>query len=306
MVVRVLIAGAAGFLGLASVRAFVAAGHEVRGLVRTREQIPRIRATGGIPVLGDLLDPSSLGAAVHGVELVVHLAQLADGTVSERRSVRVDGGRNLLEASSGAGVRRFVVGSGYWVYADNPGVVSEESPIAPRSISRVNYETEELVRSAVGPAALDWLIVRPGMVYGDGSWFAAMAAELRARTYHYIEPGSNYLSPISLPDAASAIATISIRSPPSETYLVVDDSPVTTREFAEFVADQMGFKPPTAIPLEEAERAWGTDLAALNAASRRGSNSKLRGLGWAPKDPSFRTGVPRVLASLGKAEEPAA
>lgn len=292
-------AGAAGFIGRSVVQACSKAGHEVRGLVRSPDQLDRVADDGGKPLLGDLLDPQSLDAPVSGCDAVIHLAQPSDGNLEQMRAVRVDGGRNLAAAARRAGVSRLLVGSGYWVYGTNPEVLTETSPIAPMSLSKVNFETEEVVRATMGGGALAPVVARPGMVYGDGSWFGSMVREMRAGSYAFVGDGANYLSPVHRQDAGEAFRVICENWHPAETYLVVDDAPVTTREFATFVSDHLKIAPAQSISLEKASEEWGGEIALLSSASRRASNAKLRSLGWTPRYRSFRDGVPAVLDAMG-------
>ncbi len=295
---RVAVVGAAGFLGGEVVRSLSAAGHEVRGLVRRSEQRDAVLRRGGIPVLGDVVTGRGLEEALAGCEQVVHLAQTDSPDIEARRQVRVDGARQLVRTAAAAGVRRIVVGSGYWVYRSNPGEIVEGSPLEPRSISQVNFEAEMVVRDAAAPGELEAVVVRPGMVYGPGSWFAQMVSELIAGTYRFVADGANFLSPVHLADTGLGFRTLVERGRDGETYLLVDDSPVPTREFAESVAVLVGALPPRGIEPAEAVATWGADLAALESASRRASNAKLRRLGWSPKFPTFRDGVPGVLQAL--------
>ncbi|MCI4340141.1 MAG: NAD-dependent epimerase/dehydratase family protein, partial [Thermoplasmata archaeon] len=295
---RVLVAGAAGFLGREVVRSLAAAGHATVGLVRRPDQLELIRHLGGSPVLGDVVSGTGLASAVAGCDLIVHLAQSGEGELNERRDVRVEGCRRLLEAGRVAKVRRFVVGSGYWVYRTNADTITEESPLDPRSISRINFEAETAARGAAARGEVETVIVRPGMVYGDGSWFRQMVHELRDGSYRYVGDGENFLSPVHLEDAGTAFRTIAERGRTGETYLVADDRPLRTREFASYLAAELRAPPPRGMPPEEAARAWGEDLAVLESASRAVSNTKLRGLGWRPRYPTFRDGVPGVLSTM--------
>ncbi|MFC6885160.1 MULTISPECIES: NAD-dependent epimerase/dehydratase family protein [Actinomadura] len=70
---KVLVTGAAGYVGYAVARRLTAAGHEVSGLVRDagRTLPPGVR-----PVIGDLLDPVALGAVLEPYDGVCHLAAL--------------------------------------------------------------------------------------------------------------------------------------------------------------------------------------------------------------------------------------
>ena len=302
--VRVCVAGAGGFLGLAIVRALSAAGHEVRGLARSPDQAARIRSAGGIAAVGDLLEPSSLLGPLAGCELAVHVAQPSDGDLGRMRRVRVEGATNLIDASKRSGVRRILIGSGYWVYRSSPDLLVEESPLSPLSISKVNFDTEEVARSAALGGTVEAVVVRPGMVYGPGSWFAQMLDGIRKGTYRYVGDGASYLSPVDLEDAGEAFRVIAERWLPGQTFLVVDDRPVTTREFAEFVATSVGAPPPSGIAFTEAAKEWGPDLATLNAASRRASNARLRALGWRPRYPSYIEGIPELLHGSVPAHRP--
>jgi nucleoside-diphosphate-sugar epimerase len=296
---RVAVVGATGFLGRPIVRAFVRAGHPVTGLVRSAAGARVVERDGATPVLGDLLRPETVAPAVRGAAIVVHVAQSDAPSMAERRAVRVEGTRNLMAAMRAEGTEHLVLGSGYWVYASREGSIVEESPVAPRSISQVNFEAEEVVRAGAAHGTLRWQIVRPGMVYGPGSWFAEMAAELASGAYRYIEPGDNFLSPIHYEDLGAAFVRIAKHGAHGATYLAVDDEPVRTRDFAAYVASQLGAPPPRAISAAAAECEWGEDLAALNAASRGASNARLRALGWAPRFPTYREGVPDVLGGPG-------
>jgi len=296
--VRILVSGAAGFLGGAVVRACSRAGHEVQGLVRSPSQEAGVAANGGIAVVGDVTDPTTLTHAVDGCDVVVHLAQARGGPPEAARAVRVDGAAHLLRAATAARAHRFVVGSGYWVYRGGPGWLTEESPLEPIGLAAVNFETEQVARAAGARGAIEVLVVRPGMVYGNGSWFREMVEELRRGSHRFVGDGANRLSPVALEDLGEAYRVILDRGQSGATYLVVDDEPVATREFVDFVAHALRAPRPQGIPLVEAEREWGSEPARLSARDRGASNARLRSLGWVPRDPSFRGGVPPVIRSI--------
>ena len=295
---RVLVAGASGFLGLATVRALALGGHDTIGLVRRADQCEGVRRAGATPQLGDIVTGDGLAEAVRKCDQIVHLAQSSDGDLDERRRVRVEGCARLLAVAQGARVQRIVVGSGYWVYGSNPGIITEDSPLDPRSISLVNFEAETLAREAARRGEIEAIVVRPGMVYGDGSWFRQMVEGLRDGTYRFVEDGANAMSPVHLEDTAAAFRTLVEHGRPGETYLVADDRPVAVREFAGYVAAQTRTVPPRGMSRAEAIVAWGEDLTALESANRRVSNAKLRALGWSPNYPTYLEGVPRILAAI--------
>lgn len=294
---RIVVFGAGGFLGRVVVRSLRRGGHSVVGVVHSASQQDAVVQAGGEPRLGDILSPASIAKVSSGADLAIHLAQPSSGDLAAMRAVRVQGCEALVRTLPSVGVTRLVVGSGYWVYRDNPSILEEGSPLAPMSISQVNFETEEVARRSAS-AGIETVYVRPGMVYGPGSWFGAMVEELRNGTYRYVGDGSGYMSPIHWHDAGEAFRFICEKGGPDETYLTVDDAPMRTREFAQLTASAIGAKPPSGISFEEASRDWGRELALLNLASRQASNRKLRSLGWRPQYPSAREGLSSVLAEL--------
>lgn len=301
---RVAVAGSHGFLGRAVAQALLAGGHTVVGLVRTPSQGDAIRRLGAIPAVADLPTGSGLAEGLAHCDLVVHLAQSRSPDLAERRRVRVLGGQHLLAYAQRAGVRRAIIGSGYWVYAGSDAWIQEESPLEPRSISLVNFETEEIAREAARRGGPIPVFLRPGMVYGNGSWFREMVREIGAGTYRYAGTGEQFLSPIHLEDAAEAFRVVAEDRSTSGTYLVVDDTPVTSREFAEAVSGMLGRPIPRGLEGAAAIQEWGEDLFRLESASRRCRNARLRTLGWAPKFPSYLRGVPGVLGEIESGRPP--
>ncbi len=210
---RVLVVGAGGFLGRAVVRALAEAGHEVRGLVRDAAKGELVRESGGIPFVGDLLDRRALRTAAEGCAAAIHLAAHPSKEEDATR-VRVEGARELLGAAREGGIARVVIGSGYWVYPGMPTVITEESPVDPRGESRANYDAERVGLRANSPGSLDVLVVRPGMVYGPGSWFRQLAVSLRSGGYSVAGDGKNHWSFVSLPDTGTAfVQVLSAESP---------------------------------------------------------------------------------------------
>lgn len=300
---RAFVAGASGFLGRSICRALVAAGYEVRGLHRSPEGAHALSALGVRPLQGTLSDASFLGQAVEGCDVVVHAASahpvmsLAD-PLSVMRQVRVEGGRNLLAAATRHRVRRFLAISGYWVYGDHPGPFTEESAKSPRFLSQVNFEVENVAREAQGTGAIEAVIVQPGMVYGNGSWFKEMVGEIRQGTFRYIGEGKNHWSLVHLFDLGEAVRLLCEKGRPGEEYLVVDDAPIPVKDLADRVAKEIGVPRPTGMPLTQAVKEMGADLTELNSNNQQASNAKLKALGWRPKYPTQAEGLPSVLSEM--------
>jgi uncharacterized protein YbjT (DUF2867 family) len=85
----VVVTGATGTLGRVLVPALQAAGHHVRAMTRTAGTV-----RGTYEVVADVLDPASLGPALEGAEVVVHLAS----NPKKPTKTEVEGTRNVLSA----------------------------------------------------------------------------------------------------------------------------------------------------------------------------------------------------------------
>jgi uncharacterized protein YbjT (DUF2867 family) len=86
----VVVTGATGQLGRVLVPALQKAGHHVRAMTRTAG-----RVRGSYEVVADVLDPASLGPALDGADVVLHLAS---SPRKDAYRTEVDGTRNLLAA----------------------------------------------------------------------------------------------------------------------------------------------------------------------------------------------------------------
>lgn len=156
---RVLLTGATGFLGRHVARVLAERGHFVSCMARLGSEA-RLRLPGrerSERVSGDLTDPESLIRKPLGCDAAVNLAGILRedpraGQTYER--VHVEGTRNLLEALLESGVGRLVHVSALAARGD-----------AAHAYRRSKFRGEELVRRF----PLRWTILRPAMVYGDGS-----------------------------------------------------------------------------------------------------------------------------------------
>jgi uncharacterized protein YbjT (DUF2867 family) len=100
--VRVLVAGASGFVGSRLCPRLVADGHDVRAMTRR----PSSYRGAGTAVRGDVAEPESLTAALDGCDVAYYLVHALDSADFADRDAR--SARNFAAAAAVAGVRRII------------------------------------------------------------------------------------------------------------------------------------------------------------------------------------------------------
>ncbi|HTA15485.1 MAG TPA: NAD(P)-dependent oxidoreductase [Solirubrobacteraceae bacterium] len=299
--VRIFLTGASGFIGRALCPQLLARGHEVSALVRRAGSEP----PGTYPFAGDLSDGARLAQAVSEArpDCVIHLAaEIASQRDARRvRAVNVDGTTRLIGACLALGDGgaapgpRFVFASTVVTGDAHGALLREDAPLPVETpYGRSKQEGERLVLDSGLPA----VVVRPSHVYGPGGWYAE---ELVPRLHQpgrfaVIGSGKNLWDVVHVQDLVSALILAAESAPEGSIYHVADDQPVTFGEFMAFTARTAGVGAPRSIPAPIARLVAGRNAVDAVVRSARSSNAKIkRELGWSPRFPSFREGVPDAL-----------
>jgi nucleoside-diphosphate-sugar epimerase len=293
---RVFVTGGTGAVGGHAVPALVRQGHTVTALARTPEKAAALAAQGATPVLVSLFDRPALAAAFTGHDAVVNLATaippmtrfLRATAWQDNDRVRIQGSAAVVDAALAAGVGRLVQESVSMLYRDQGACwVDEDAPIDRYPMARGNLAAEANTHrfSAGGGTGV---VLRFGWFYGPGAAHSEQLLALARRHLGLVlgRP-DGYVSSIQVVDAAAAVAAA--LGAPAGTFNVVDDEPLTKRDYARALARAAG----TAMWLWGPGRAavlLGDRLTSL-ARSLRVSNARLRAAtGWAPRYPSAREG----------------
>ncbi|MEK7728478.1 MAG: SDR family oxidoreductase [candidate division KSB1 bacterium] len=148
----ILLTGASGYVGGRLLKALEENNHRVRCLARRPEYLQtRVRATTEV-VKGDVLDATSLAAAMNGVEAAYYMVHSmgSSGTFEEedRRAAK-----NFSEAAHAAGVRRIIYLGG----------LGSDEELSPHLASR--HEVGHILRASGVPI----LELRASIIIGSGS-----------------------------------------------------------------------------------------------------------------------------------------
>ena len=168
---RILVTGAAGFIGRGLCQELAARGHAVLGATRRPAQ-----PVAGVELrpIGDIGPHTAWWDHLAGVDIVVHLATRAHQPVNlAAGEVEVETAAALAHAVAAAGVRRLVLMSSIRAMGatTRPGAAfSAGDPPRPDDLyGRTKLAIEGSLVAAAQQSGLDFAILRPSLVYGPGA-----------------------------------------------------------------------------------------------------------------------------------------
>lgn len=293
---RVFVTGGTGAIGGHVIPALIQEGHFVTALARTPEKAALLTAQGATAVSVSIFDRSALTAVFAGHDGVVNLATAIPPmtrfmSVKAWRNndrVRAEGSAAVVDAALAAGVGRVVQESVSMLYCDQAARwIDEDMPIDRYPMTRANVAAETNA-NRFSQAGGTGIVLRFGWFYGPG---AAHSEQMFAQARHHIGfvlgPPHSYVSSIHMADAAAAVSAA--LNAPAGTFNVVDDEPLTKREYADALARAAGKTMWLRGP-GRAALVFGNRLTSLTR-SLRVSNARFRtATGWAPRYPSAREG----------------
>lgn len=173
---RYFVTGATGFVGAEVAKQLLTRGHRVVALVRSLEKAALLKMLGAELHAGDITEPESLRAAMHGVDGVFHVAGWyrtgAPKAAAVATAINVTGTRHVLDVMRELGIPKGVYTSTLAVFSDTHGALVDESyrydgphlSVYDRSKWEAHYE----VALPAMAAGLPLVVVQPGVVYGPG------------------------------------------------------------------------------------------------------------------------------------------
>lgn len=305
---KVFVTGATGLIGSSALRALVAAGHEVTGLTSRAAGRAAIEAMGAQAVVGDMRDASAYRDAVSGADGVLHAAaalpdkmRLSQSDVDTFMQADVDA-VDALASVLGPTCRAFVITSGAYVYGDTGDTPADEGRSTERAhpVMRLKVAMEKRMLARAQAGEIPAIVVRPGLIYGDGSLWAKLYLSAMKAGKRAMMPGAgqNLISFVHHDDVGEAYRRILEHPVPGAIYNVADDSPERLGVVVRAQADALGAPPPRAIPgwlIRLLAGSLGAGPTLVNTAL---TNDALKALGWAPKYRSYREGIPALSAAI--------
>ena len=249
---KILVTGATGFVGRKLIPHILDEGHEVVALVRSTSNIEGLSKDVEIRE-ADLLDISSLEPIVQDVDVVIHLAAYFDfypSSVDLLYKVNVEGTKNLMSACVGTKVERFIYCSTTEVIGAvrfPPG--NEDTELNPSfDYSKSKVLAEQIVHEISKDTKLDYIILRPTGIMGEGDLYTAFEAieAVNDGTIPVIPgDGEKGLMYTHIDDVVDGfIKAITSKSALNTTIILCPDQGITYNELFAYIAECCGVKPP--------------------------------------------------------------
>jgi ornithine--oxo-acid transaminase len=243
-----LVTGATGFIGGHLAQRLVQEGHQVRCLVRASSDTSLLDMLDVEIAVGDLTSARSLARAAKGCRYVLHCGALVSdwATVAEMSRTNDGGTRNLLEASVGASVERFIHFSTTDVYGYPGSPAVDETHASTRFANwyaQTKMAAELEVRRVEKARALDAVILRPATVYGPRSTevIGEIARAMRRGNMLLVD-GGRAVAGLCYVDNLMDAAALALRheAAPGHAFNVSDGLDITWKEFTDDLAKGLG------------------------------------------------------------------
>ena len=230
---KVFVTGSTGLVGNNLVRALVAAGYEVTGLVRSEEKARRL--LGSLPikiVKGDMRDVAKFADAIDGSEVVFHTAAYfreyykRGDHAAALEEINIKGTLALIETSDRRGARRFVhVSSGGTVGTKPDGSPGDENtPPSEDQLENLYFRSkwDGDARILGWRGRMEVLEILPGWIWGPGdaapTGAGQLAIDFLARKVPGILDGGTCV--VDARDVATAMVAATTKGRRGERYIV--------------------------------------------------------------------------------------
>lgn len=290
---RILVTGAAGFIGLEVVRHLSVGDHDVVAVARSSEQLQRIvsESSNVSKVAVDLEDTDAVRALLRETcpDALIHLAWYAhprDYLTSHCNLASTTMTTALIEATLKAGCRKLVLVGSCAEYAPQDRPLVESDPVEARTLyAACKHSAWNLSRVMAEEASAELAWARIFHIHGPGEddrrivpW---VAGQIAAGIPVSLTDGTQMRDHLHVSDVAAGLVAM-LTPGVAGIYNVCSGQPVMLRTVLETIGDIVG----------------GRDLLKFGALPHRatdamylaGNPGRLRALGWAPRF-DFRGGL---------------
>jgi UDP-glucuronate 4-epimerase len=260
--VKIVVTGAAGFIGSTLAEGLVAAGHEVVGLDAFIDYYPRPMKEANLAGLSGAsgfhfeeldLRTAELDRWLQGADAVIHEAAMAGlmrswTDLELYASCNIIATNRLIEAAMRTGIRRFVLASTSSVYG-REAVGDEDNPLEPSSPYGITkLAAEKLVLAHAATSGFPGTIIRYFSIYGprqrpDMAYHRFIEAMLDGKPITVFGDGEQTRSNTYVDDAVRGTMLALERGAVGGVYNIGGGKTVTLNEAIGLIAGHLGVEP---------------------------------------------------------------
>ena len=298
---NILVTGANGFVGELLIKRLFNTQYKAIAGVR---KLPKLQHDCEYRIMNSLERDTDLLSVLKDIDVVIHTAarvhvmddKSAD-PLTEFRKVNVDGTLNLARQAVEAGVKRFIFISSIKVNGESTELGhpytadSQPNPTDPYGISK--YEAEQGLLKLAAETALEVVIIRPTLVYGEnvkGNFRSLMKWTYKGLPLPIGGITTNLRSLVSVDNLTDFIITcIDHKNAKNQVFLISDDDDISTAGLLDKIAKGLGVRNkalpiPTTMINTAANILGKPGIAQRLSGSLQVDISKAKDLlGWKPK-----------------------
>jgi nucleoside-diphosphate-sugar epimerase len=279
------ITGASGFIGarIAEILALTRTGR-VRAIVRSYSRLARLSE---LPQglleyeVAEITDAKAMQRACQGVDVVIHCAFGNSGSAQQQFADTFYGTCNALAAARASEVARFVHFSTAAIHDFSGHALVEDSPLA--AFENESYEHAKwLAECAVRESDINWVVLRPTVVYGPWGrdWTSTPLKRLREGIAALPDVACQGVSNAAYVDDVARCALLAARSMCRDTFLVTGAEDVSWGRFYNGFRGLVPSAQTGTVPLEAWEEQLYASCAQADSSRARVSLGYNPRVGW--------------------------
>lgn len=250
---KILITGASGLLGSHVTKQLIQSSKEKLVILVRNSKQQEIWETFGIKtVIGDLEKANFSFDPDLGIKTVLHIAAIAGDWVDKKTAyaVNVRGTEHLVKEAEKSGCTKFIYVSTIGVYGHNKYLDAKETKKRKTSYTyeQTKLDAEKFIQSykKANGTAMDFIIVRPSSMYGEGDRYIipAYSKYLREGKMILIGGGKSLYPIMHANDAATALVKLISGNYTNgegiNVFNLCDDSRITQQEFINLIKESIG------------------------------------------------------------------
>ncbi len=259
MLDRILITGAAGFIGSHLVDFLLEkkiSPKQLTLLILPGESLANLPDKPFTIVRGDIRDPAAVQKAMAGVTTIYHLAARIDfdgTTYDEYEDVNVTGTQHLIDACKGKKIQKFVLYSSIGVFGLPAGIGNIEGwdETHPKTYTNFygqsKWEAELRVMKAHEDFGLPYAIIRPASVYGPREKGPTLALYRAIKHHRFLRVGSgmNKMHYVYVSDLVQATYLAAQSKRVAGDYIIAGAKPTLFTDVISHIASSIGQTVPT-------------------------------------------------------------